>query len=345
MLNSNPAKAFLQAEFDAHRSDAELGYRMVEHDCEQARLSRVQYPDQPVKWVGTFVFDHQKKFDVPHLVTKQARFNHQLSVFTFGVYSAHTDRHFFHLWSEWDGACGSDETITCLLAVIADQSGSLGQGILNLICDSCGGQNKNQFLLAFAAELSRPGSAFYRFAEVNIKFPEVDHTFLPNDRIFGVISQHVKKHNFYDPRELLPLIQQSFDPRHPQHAVWMNRLDFKNYGAYMVSTYKILGAAALGGDPHDGGAEKLLLRDDAKWMNFGRHRQWSHPGEMWVRSCLQASATWKKYRACVSLPSTEPDRCRRCDKMPMKVENSKSRSRRLCLDCMEFVDGRSRCSP
>ncbi|XXQ33936.1 Uncharacterized protein PBTT_04399 [Plasmodiophora brassicae] len=52
---------------------------------------------------------------------------------------------------------------------------------------------------------------------------------------------------------------------------------------------------------------KLLLRDDAKWMNFGRHRQWSHPGEMWVRSCLQASATWKKYRICLSAPADMPD--------------------------------------
>ncbi|XXQ39759.1 MULE transposase domain-containing protein [Plasmodiophora brassicae] len=87
----------------------------------------------------------------------------------------------------------------------------------------------------------------------------------------------------------------------------MDRLDFKNYGAYMASTYKILGAAALGGDPHDGGAEKLLLRDEAKWMNFGRHRQWSHPGEMWVRSCLQAGATWKKYRICHRAPADMPD--------------------------------------
>ena len=64
----------------------------------------------------------------------------------------------------------------------------MGTGVLNLISDSCRGQNKNRFMLSFAAELARPGSSFHRFNEVNIKFPDVGHTFLPNDRASGVIA-------------------------------------------------------------------------------------------------------------------------------------------------------------
>lgn len=269
MDSDDPARLKLQQKFNEHRRAGQLGYRMIEHDTVQCRLTREIQPDDRTKWVDTLIFDHQKKFDVPHLVTKQARFGHQLSTFNFGVYSGHHDRHHFHVRSEVDGNCGSDEVITCLLYTIERLSDELGSGILNLICDSCGGQNKNQFMIAFAAELTRKESPFQRFLEVNLKFPCVGHTFLPNDRIFGVISQYVMRQNFYQPHQLVSLIQKSFDPTKPQYVKYMDRTTFKNYGAHAASLYKILAAPALGIDSTP--VKKLALRDDAQWLNFGRH--------------------------------------------------------------------------
>ena len=40
--------------------------------------SRQLNPHDPSKWIDTLVFYHQKKFDIPHIVTKQARFGHRL---------------------------------------------------------------------------------------------------------------------------------------------------------------------------------------------------------------------------------------------------------------------------
>lgn len=48
----------------------------------------------------------------------------------------------------------------------------------------------------------------------------------------------------------------------------MDCLANKNYDAYMVAMYSILNTTFLGGDPLQP-AEKLALRDDVYWLNFG----------------------------------------------------------------------------
>ena len=176
----------------------------------------------------------------------------------------------------------------------------MGSGILNLISDSCGGQNKNRFMLSFAAELARPGSSIHRFNEVNIKFTEVGHTFLPNDRIFGVISQFVERHNYYDPETLYDLIKRSFSEDCPQRVTIMDRNQFKNFGDHFESRYKnsLLKAKFLDGSCWESSVP-VSLRDDARWINFGRYREWSHVGEMWIRHSLMTTEEWKKYSVVI----------------------------------------------
>ena len=142
---------------------AQIEYDVIAFDSEMAIESRTLEPENRSKWIDTLVFENQKKIDIPHLVTKQARFGHQISVYNFGVFSAYSQKHHFHVWSEWDGACGSDEVIACLISVLDREGDLMGSGILNLISDSCGGQNKNRFMPSFEAELARPGSPIHRF--------------------------------------------------------------------------------------------------------------------------------------------------------------------------------------
>ena len=306
-LSENLSKQQALDEYNHHRLMAQTGYRVIDYDCEMAVQSRLQDPNDRFKWVDTLVFDHQKKFDVPHLVTKQARFGHQLSVFNFGVYNAYSDQHRFHVWSEWDGACGSDEVIYCLLHVLEAEKEAMGCGILNLICDSCGGQNKNRFMLSFAAELARPGSAIHRFGEVNIKFPEVGHTFLPNDRIFSVIAQFTQRHSYYDPETLYELIKKSFRAQRPQIVTIMTRNMFKNYGEHFEARYKgvLLHAKFIDGSKWES-PTPVNLRDDCRWVNFGRYHEFSHVGEMWIRHSLLTAEAWKKYSICSPGSTADP---------------------------------------
>jgi hypothetical protein len=119
----------------------------------------------------------------------------------FGVYIPHLEQHSLHLWSEWDGCSSTDETITTILQDLETFKDSMGSGILNLIGDSCGGQNKNQYMIALTALLANPGSPFHRFGEVNMKFPWLGHMFLPNDRFFGIISKYVRDKNVNEPHQ------------------------------------------------------------------------------------------------------------------------------------------------
>ena len=299
-LGINDFRAAAIVDYRHHRLMAQMGYKVIAFDSEMAVESRKGESHNRFKWIDTLVFDHQKKFDVPHLVTKQARFGHQLAVFNFGVFNAYSGKHHFHLWSEWDGACGSDETIACLINVLESEGAAMGSGILNLISDSCGGQNKNRFMLSFAAELVRPGSPFHRFNEVNIKFPEVGHTFLPNDRIFGVISQYVKRHDYYDPNTLYRLIKNAFRVEDPQKVTVMTRDKFLNYGEHCEARYKnnLLKAKFLDGISWESSIP-VNLRDDARWINFGRYQNLSRSGEMWIRHSLRTAEEWKKYSIIV----------------------------------------------
>jgi hypothetical protein len=74
-------------------------------------------------------------------------------------------------------------------------------------------------------------------------------------------------------------VKDSFSAKSLQTVAWTDRLAIKNYGSHMVAKYSILNATFLGGDPLQP-AEKLALRDDVHWLNFGRHQQFLHPGEM-----------------------------------------------------------------
>lgn len=56
--------------------------------------------------------------------------------------------------------------------------------------DSCGGQNKNFFIIAFWQYVLSTG----RFDVIEHKFPEVGHSYMDSDRDFALIEKAVKRH-------------------------------------------------------------------------------------------------------------------------------------------------------
>lgn len=84
---------------------------------------------------------------------------------------------------------------------------AMGSDILNLIGNSCGGQNKNQYMNALAAKLANSKSPLHiHFGKVNMKFPWPGHMFLLNDGLFGVFTKYFRGKKVYEPHQLLQLI-------------------------------------------------------------------------------------------------------------------------------------------
>ena len=92
-----------------------------------------------------------------------------------------------HTWTEAVAGRGADEVISSLLAFF-DVSGIQG-GHLIAWSDSCGGQNKNFYVVSLWQYLIKSN----KFALIEHKFPEVGHSYLDSDRDFALIEKEVKR--------------------------------------------------------------------------------------------------------------------------------------------------------
>lgn len=166
---------------------------------------------------------------------------------------------------------------------------TLGSGLLVLICDNCAGQNKNQYLIAFAAEISNPDSPFFLFRRVDFKFPAVGHTFLVCDRAFSVIERFGNGVKISAPHEWRDAIAKAF--KSPQYVENLRQSVFQTWKASLSAKYKILRQRLLG---EYIGKHELLRFADVMWCNFGEYSNRIHKNEMWFKYHLSPGDSWNK---------------------------------------------------
>lgn len=63
--------------------------------------------------------------------------------------------------------------------------------VVRLVADGCGGQNKNSTLLAMASKWL--ALAPENIERVEIVFPVTGHSYIPPDRVFGLVEKEIKK--------------------------------------------------------------------------------------------------------------------------------------------------------
>lgn len=97
---------------------------------------------------------------------------------------------------------------------------------VRLMADGCGGQNKNTIFVTMAM-LWLGVHAPSHIEEVTLIFPVTGHSFIPPDRVFGLIEREVKKHDvILNPEELLQIIGKFGDVINVGESVPV--LDFKS---------------------------------------------------------------------------------------------------------------------
>ncbi|CAG9838697.1 unnamed protein product [Diabrotica balteata] len=95
------------------------------------------------------------------------------------------------IWTENEYHKGANEISSCLFYYLNSIVDLSPYKTIRLICDGCGGQNKNTILISMVAYwLSKaPGN----IKEVQLVFPVTGHSFIPPDRVFGNIEKEIKK--------------------------------------------------------------------------------------------------------------------------------------------------------
>ena len=203
----------LLCEWDLHKPRAQNAYHRLK-DTMYAKSN----PD-----VVLLSFDLQQTLPTPHLSTNVVFYKRQMWTYNFGVHDGGSDQRTMYMWHEGTAARGSIEIGSCLLKHVSTISTSATR--LVLYSDSCGGQNRNIHLLCLYLHIV--GNPNLPFDVIDHKFMIPGHSYLPNDRDFGVIEQAKRRHpQIYVPQEWYELVRTACRSN-PFRVIEMETDDFK----------------------------------------------------------------------------------------------------------------------
>lgn len=150
-------------------------------------------------------FDLQKVFPLPKITTGEAYYKRQISCYNLGLYNFRTQKSVMYLWNESIASRGPNEIASCVLNYI--ETHNIKKELVAW-SDSCGGQNRNFKIAAIWLYIVQ--NPKFKIKKVIHKFPEVGHSFLPNDSEFSDIERKMKYHTqLYDQNMIADVILSS----------------------------------------------------------------------------------------------------------------------------------------
>ncbi|CAK1598006.1 unnamed protein product [Parnassius mnemosyne] len=172
--------------------------------------------------VETLTFDLEKTLPLPRIPTNIVFYKRQLWVYNLGIHTGSNDEAHCNVWVEGEAGRGAQEVGSCLIKHITER---LDGNVRHLIlwCDSCGGQNRNiKLTLMLKAMLNEHPT----LDQINIKFLESGHSFLPNDSDFGKIECALKlQQRLYTPDDYIHVMKTCKKTK-PMHVHRMKNADF-----------------------------------------------------------------------------------------------------------------------
>ena len=186
------SKEVFVKQLEAHHDVAELGFQSLRDDTDLVRNE----PDSHI----LISFDLQQNLPTPHINTGLVFYLRQLWVYNLGIHNVGNGNGYMCMWSENVASRGSDEVASCLLNYV--QSLRVKPKHLIAYSDSCGGQNKNFYMVCFWVYVILQGW----FETVDHKFLTPGHTYLPSDRDFALIEKQKREGEFYVPSQLFSLV-------------------------------------------------------------------------------------------------------------------------------------------
>ncbi|XP_068084852.1 uncharacterized protein [Anabrus simplex] len=164
--------------------------------------------------IVTFSYDCQKNLPLPKVPDQAAYYSRQIYLHNFTVVKGDSKSQLTpenvtaYIWTENEFGKGSNEIASLVFDTLIATEMESPITTVRLVCDGCGGQNKNSIVLAMACHwLSKLAPKNVRTVE--LYFPITGHSFLPPDRVFGVIEKSIrKKEVIYKPSEYIDIISE-----------------------------------------------------------------------------------------------------------------------------------------
>lgn len=148
----------------------------------------------------TMSFDCQKNQVLPRVQDQSAYYSRQIYKYNLTCVVGHSkakltkDNVFAYHWQENEHNKSPNEICSAVYDCLCRLDIPENIKVLRLASDGCGGQNKNNFMMGMLGKwlLTKcPKNVKY----IEYIFPIVGHSFLPSDRVFGMIEKEIKKHS------------------------------------------------------------------------------------------------------------------------------------------------------
>lgn len=273
---------------ELHHRKAEAAQKLM---AQTAKDSQEPHSDTCV-----ISYDLQKQVYLPTLTHSQMYYSRQYTCMNFGIHLEDEGRGFMYLWEETAGRRGCNEIATCLYTFITTELQTEKRKLM-FWSDNCGGQNKNQGLLAMYITLVGKGYV----DEILHAFPQCGHTFLSCDRDFGTIEKALKGQVVEVPMDVIRFManarkQKPFVITHTKNFFnWMEiaqtALTTKHLGISQVTMLKI-GKKNLGQVEVTTGYSELAPWRTVNIFKKGFNQQYFET--LIVEPTQQAMQPWKK---------------------------------------------------
>lgn len=224
VLNENAKKAAV-AELIVHKRKAKKFYHMVKSITEVCK--------HDTKTVAISI-DFMANVCLPTIPVQDIYYFRQLTVNVFGIHDFGTRKMTAFVYHEGNGGKGSNDVCTMIRWYIDNAVNSDVEN-LYIFGDNCSGQNKNNTLLRFVMALTETK----RFKNVTLYFPQRGHSFMPNDRDFGVIKRKLRQlERYYTVDEVIEGIVNASKDIQRFTVVKMDHDDFLDYSSWWPKFYK-----------------------------------------------------------------------------------------------------------
>jgi hypothetical protein len=190
-----------------HIAQATLGYDTMRHDkllCETTYKTLAGLPGNSAAapYVETVFMDFEKNYHCPVLKVPQWYYARNFNLYNLGIYCAKRNHMKCLVFGQDMAEQGQDATYSLLLHHLYEVERP-GDWLI-LWTDSCGRQNKHYMAVHIMQSQIIQG----RRRRIDLKVPNVGHSFLPCDRIFGLIEKrrHLKQ-VIYVPEQWKPIVE------------------------------------------------------------------------------------------------------------------------------------------
>ena len=272
------SKAEFMKELETHHDVAELGFESLRTDTQLSQ-------DEPTSHL-VMSFDLEQNLPTPHIHTSLVFYLRQLWVYNLGIHNVSNGNGYMCMWPENVARRGSDEIASCLLKYF--RSLTVKPKHLIAYSDSCGGQNKNFYMICFWVYVVLKGL----FECVDHKFLTPGHTYLPSDRDFALIEKKKRESEVYVPNQWYNLVEQT-RRINPFTVFRMNLDEFKNLKTFSKNFVNRKKNAEK---------EKLCFQK-ISWFRISKH----DPAKILIRYTLKDDEPWKTWnigKAKVKLDSS-----------------------------------------